>query len=268
MKSTRDGRAKAVKKADQIESLAKGLAVLRLFGPDTTALSMQEVAELLGLSRAAARRFLVTLESLGYLERSGRLFSLTPEVLRLGYSYYASRDLPSIVLPFLRRLVDQIGEPCGLCVLHRGDVVYLGGLSGRKPFPATVNAGTVLPAHPTASGRVLLAGLSNAALEAYLAELKPVAYTPATTVNVRELRLAIEKTHRLGYCLLLDELAMGTGGLAVPVLDGSGTVCAALYVGMQYGPNAKTMLGHYLPHMQHAAKEIHEILRQTEGLPV
>jgi IclR family pca regulon transcriptional regulator len=260
--------ALTIKKADSIESLVRGLAVIRQFGADTAELSIQDVAERLNLSRAAARRFMITLESLGYLERTARAFRLTPEVLRLGYSYYASSDLPSIVDPFLRQLVQRFEEPCGLCVLHRDEVVYLGGRAGNKPYPATVDPGTFLPAYPTATGRVLLAGLSARALADYFKRVELVPFTPFTTTNKSELKLAVAKARHSGYCLLQNELAYGSGGMAVPILNGSGSVCAALYIGLQYGRSARAMASRYLPELQVAARKVHEILRQTTGLPV
>jgi IclR family transcriptional regulator, pca regulon regulatory protein len=257
----------AIKKSDNLETLVKGLALLRLFSTELRELSVQDAAECLGLSRAAARRFMMTLENLGYLERTGRVFRLTPEILQLGYSYFSSLDLASIVRPILKSLVQKLGEPCGLCVLHRDEIVYLGGLPGKQAFPTRIHTGTFLPAYPTAAGRVLLAGLSQEALEDYLRHLKITQFTPYTVSSVEALREIVAKTRKSGYSLVANELAYGTSGVAVPILDQENATCAALYMGLQHGGNTKAMLVKYLPHLQASAQEINSILRRSRGLP-
>lgn len=256
-----------IKKSDNLETLAKGLSLLRLYDAETTELSIPDAAECLGLSRAAARRFLITLEHLGYLERSGRVFRLTPGVLKLGYSYFSSLDLPGIARPVLKRLVETLGEPCGLCVLHRDEIVYLGGLPGKQAFPTTIHAGTFLPAYPTAAGRVLLAGLARTDFEHYLRRLELTRFTPYTVATTDRLRAAVEKARTSGYSVVINELAYGTGGIAVPVMDSEITVRAALYAGLQHGQTTRAMTARYLPHLKAAAAAISDILRKTTGLP-
>jgi IclR family transcriptional regulator, pca regulon regulatory protein len=261
-----DNDAIQTKDPDTLETLVKGLALLRLFGSDVRELSIQDAADCLGLSRAAARRFLMTLEKVGYLKKDGRAYSLTPEVLKLGYSYFSSLDLPSIARPILSRLVEELDEPCGLCVLHAGEVVYLGGMSGKKAFGGNLPAGSFLPAYPTAAGRVLLGGVSDEELDAYLANDFPK-LTPYTITEPDKLRASIEKARADGYSLVHNELAYGVGGIAVPVVDCDNRVRAALYIGMFRGVNPKAMTVNYLPKLKQAAEEVNAILQLTSGVP-
>jgi IclR family transcriptional regulator, pca regulon regulatory protein len=212
-----------------VQSLERGLAVIRaLSAPEPRTLS--DVARATGLSRAAARRFLLTLERIGYVRHRDGRFALTPRVLELGYAYLSSLTLPEVAQPHLERLVEQVHESSSVSVLDGADVVYVARVPTRQIMRVTINVGTRFPAYATSMGRVLLAGLDPVAREELLdrAELEPLT---ATTITDRAaLEAELDRVARRGYALVDQELEPGLRSMAAPIHDASGRVVAAINV--------------------------------------
>src|SRR6476661_9084878 len=154
---------------DFVQSLERGLAVIRAFGAQRPALTLSEVARQTGVSRAAARRFLHTLVELGYVATDGREFSLRPAVLDLGYAYLSSLSLPEIALPHLEILSEQTGESSSVAVLDGPDIVYVARVATHRIMSAAIRVGTRFPAYATSMGRALLAHADPEVLDGYLA---------------------------------------------------------------------------------------------------
>ena len=152
-----------------VRSFERGLAVIRAFDAEHPALTLSEVARTCELTRAAARRFLLTLVDLGYVHTDGRLFRLTPRVLELGYAYLSSFTLPDLAVPHLERLVAQVGESSSLCVLDGDAIVYVARVPTSRIMTATITVGTRFPAHVTSVGRVILAHLPDEEIDTRLA---------------------------------------------------------------------------------------------------
>src|SRR5512139_1746855 len=149
---------------DFVQSLERGLAVIRAFDRDHPELTLSEVATATGVTRAAARRFLLTLAELGYVRSDGRLFALTPRVLELGYAYLSSMSLPEVAEPHLEALVATVNESSSVSVLDGTDVVYVARVPTSRIMTVSISVGTRFPAYATSMGRVLLAGLDDAEL--------------------------------------------------------------------------------------------------------
>src|ERR1700760_1160906 len=171
--------------ADFVQSLERGLLVIRAFDSEHRELALSEVARSTGLTRAAARRFLLTLAKLGYVTFSDGRFALTPRVLELGYAYLSSLTLPEVAMPHMEALVAQVNESCSISVLDDTDVVYVARVPTRRIMSITLAVGTRLPAFATSMGRVLLAGLPDADLEERLERIE-VRSLPARTVASRD----------------------------------------------------------------------------------
>src|SRR6478735_124346 len=152
-----------------VQSLERGLAVIRAFDEQHPELTLSDVARSTGLTRAAARRFLLTLCDLGYVRSDGRWFSLTPRVLELGYAFLTSLSLTDVAEPHMERLVAEVHESSSVSVLDGADIVYVARVPTSRIMTVSINVGTRFPAYATSMGRVLLAGLSEATLDAYLA---------------------------------------------------------------------------------------------------
>src|SRR4051794_11468398 len=212
-----------------VQSLERGLSVIRaLSAPEPQTLS--DVARATGLTRAASRRFLLTLHQLGYVDLNGTRFSLTPQVLELGYAYLSSLTLPEVAQPHLERLVEEVHESSSVSVLDGTDVVYVARVPTRRIMHVSISVGTRFPAYATSMGRVLLAGLAPARLDAVLAASDLRALTPETIHEERALRAEIDRVRKQGWAVVDQELEAGLRSVAAPIRDRDGEVVAAINV--------------------------------------
>jgi IclR family pca regulon transcriptional regulator len=218
-----------------VQSLQRGLEVIRAFDAEHPELTLSDVARSTGLTRAAARRFLLTLEALGYVRAHERWFSLTPRVLELGYAYLSSLTLPEVAEPHLERLVAEVRESSSVSVLDGTDIVYVARVPVSRIMTVAINVGTRFPAHATSMGRVLLAGLEDAELDAYLDGARLDRLSPRTITDPGELRAELERVRRQGWALVDQELEAGLRSVAAPVRDRSGRVIAAVNLSTHAG---------------------------------
>ena len=225
-----DGGGTPPRGSHHVQSLARGLSVIRAFDADRPQLTLSEVAERTGLTRAAARRFLLTLADLGYVSTDGARFRLTPRVLELGYAYLSSLTLPELAEPHLERLSAQVRESSSVAVLDEDHVVYVARVATSRIMAVTITVGTRLPAHATSMGRVLLADLDDDELLARLGEGPLTTYTERTIDDVATLRQELERVRHQGYALVDQELETGLRSLAAPITDREGRVLAAVNV--------------------------------------
>ncbi|HTT91255.1 MAG TPA: IclR family transcriptional regulator C-terminal domain-containing protein [Acidimicrobiales bacterium] len=215
---------------DFVRSLARGLDVIKAFGPDSPQMTLSEVARATGLSRAAARRFLLTLVDLGYMRSDGREFSLRPKVLELGYAYLAGFSLNEVAAPHLEDLVAQTRESSSVAVLDGEEIVYVVRVPTKRIMVASISVGTRFPAYATSMGRALLAYLPEEQLEMYLknAHLQPI--TKRTLTDPERLRELLRTVRAQGYATTDQELEEGLRSAAVPLRDAGGTVVAAMNI--------------------------------------
>ncbi|WP_128375785.1 IclR family transcriptional regulator domain-containing protein [Streptomyces cavernae] len=233
-----------------VRSFERGLAVIRAFDADHPCLTLSEVARACDLTRAAARRFLLTLVDLGYVHTDGRLFRLTPRVLELGYSYLASFTLPELAEPYLEQLVAQVRESSSLCVLDGDDIVYVARVPTRRIMTATITVGTRFPAHVTSVGRVILAHLPDEEITDRLARAALRPLTARTIVSADGLRAELRRVRRQGYAIVDQELEEGLRSVAAPVRDRDGEVVAGVNIAVHASRNsAESVRRDLLPHL-------------------
>ncbi|MCC3652135.1 helix-turn-helix domain-containing protein [Streptomyces sp. S07_1.15] len=213
-----------------VQSLERGLAVIRTFSAETPELTLTEVAKATGLSRAAARRFLLTLADLGYVRSDGRLFRLTPRVLDLGYPYLSGLSLAEVAAPHLEQLVATVRESSSAAVLDGEDIVYVSRVPTRRIMTVSISIGTRFPAYATSLGRVLLAGLPPAEREAFLERAALARLTPRTITSREDLAAELETVRAQGWSIVDQELELGLISVAAPVHDEQGRVVAAINV--------------------------------------
>ena len=255
---------KPTQNSDFVQSLERGLAVIRAFDAEHRELALSEVARLTGLTRAAARRFLLTLVKLGYVNLSQGRFSLRPRVLELGYAYLSSLTLPEVALPHMEQLVAKVNESCSISVLDDIDVVYVARVPTRRIMSITLAVGTRLPAFVTSMGRVLLAGLPDEELEERLARIEVTQLTSRTVTDKDALRVILAGVRRQGYAATDQELEEGLRSLAVPLRSASGAVSAALNVSVHASRASMASLRReFLPLALRTAAAIVEDLRGT-----
>jgi IclR family pca regulon transcriptional regulator len=215
---------------DFVEALARGLDVLACFDAERPAMTLSEVAAAAGLARPTARRLLLTLEELGFVRLSAGAFQLTPKVLTLGMAYVGALGLWDIARPHLEVLVQRTGESSSMAQLDGSDIVYVARVSVPKLIALRVDIGTRFPAVQTSQGKVLLAALSPARLEATLAEPSRAGLPPYIGRTAEQLREELTEVRARGWALADEELAPGVRSVAAPVRDGTGSVRAAMNI--------------------------------------
>jgi IclR family transcriptional regulator, pca regulon regulatory protein len=254
------------KSADFVQSLERGLAVIRAFDAEHRELGLSDVARITGLTRAAARRFLLTLVRLGYMTFADGRFALSPRVLELGYAYLSSLTLPEVAQPHMEALVDSVNESSSISVLDDTEVVYVARVPTRRIMSITLSVGTRLPAYATSMGRVLLAALPEPELASRLARIDVQPLSAHTISSSDELRIAVDRVRKQGWAAVDQELEEGLRSLAVPIRGASGDVVAALNVSVHASRGSMTTLRRdFLPQAQHAADAIEDDLRRAAG---
>lgn len=216
-----------------VQSFARGLEVIRSFSAESQRQTLTEVAERTGLTRAGARRILLTLHTLGYVRHDGRLFQLSPRILDLGFAYLSSLPFWNLAEPVMEKLVADVKESCSAAVLDGTDIVYVLRVPTQKIMSINLGVGSRLPAYCTSMGRMLLAGLPEDELRTRLIQAKPMARTPKTKVSVEDLMDCIAQIRQQGWSQVDQELEEGLISMAAPIRDRNGTILAALNISGQ-----------------------------------
>jgi IclR family pca regulon transcriptional regulator len=248
--------------ADFIAGMAKGLAVLESFDTERQRLNATLAAQRAGITRAAARRHLLTLAHLGYLETDGSYFWLSPKVLRFSGSYLASARLPRVVQPTLNRLAAQTAESFSAVVLD-GDQVVIVARSGttRVLLAYGLHLGARLPAHATSTGRVLLAAMGKTAFNAWMKGRTLARLTAHTTVDAAKFRALVQQVRTRDHCIATEEHELGVNALAVPLRNMQGQTVAALnVVAAPHRVDARRLESEFLPLLLEAARELRPLL--------
>jgi IclR family pca regulon transcriptional regulator len=254
---------------DYVQSMARGLSVLSAFDRDHFRLTLGEIASRAGLSRAAARRLILTLLHLGYVREVGRTYVLGPRVLELGFGYLGSMNLTDLAQPLMEDLARQVNQSSSMAVLDGQSIVYVLRVPGQRIMSVTLGVGARLPAFCAAMGRVLLAGLTASELDAWMDRCHPTRLTPHTVTDPHRLRRIVAEVGRQGYAYVEQELELGLCSLAVPVRNGDGRVAMAINVSMPYHPDAaRHALKSILGPLQQTAAAIEGSLPATRLAPV
>lgn len=243
--------------AHHVQSLERGLAVIRAFNAGAPELTLSDVARTTGLTRAAARRFLLTLVDLGYVRTDGKYFSLTARVLELGYAFLSSLTLPGLAQPHLERLSEQVRESSSVSVLEGADIVYVARVAVSRIMTVTISIGTRFPAHATSMGHVLLAGLDADAFAGYLDRAELNRLTSRTLTSPAALRAELARVREQGWALVDQELEEGLRSVAAPIHDRQGRVVAAVNLSTHASRNtAESLREEMVPPLLAAAKRI------------
>jgi IclR family transcriptional regulator, pca regulon regulatory protein len=238
---------------DFVGALDKGLKIVEAFEASTPSLTLTEAARRTGLSRAAARRYLLTLVSLGYAEFDGKSFSLTPKILRLGYAYLSTASLPKLAQPVLDGIGQKLREVVSLAILDGTEIVILARSASLRVLSAATGVGMRLPAYCTAMGRVMLADLPDVEVEHLLAKTALKRFTPRTKADPQQLLAEIAIARAKGYSINDEELELGLRAIAVPVTNAQGRVVVSISVSLQAARmTAEEMVGKILPELNAA----------------
>ncbi len=240
---------------DFVLSLSRGLRVIEAFESCSKGLSVSDVSQHTGLSRAAVRRLLITLETLGYAESDGHVYSLRPRILRLGYSFLSSNSLAILAEPILHRVADTLREAVALGVLEGGQVLYIAHHGVRRVMSVGVSVGTRLPAYCTSGGRVLLAALAEEEFGDFLDGITLRPRTAKTITEKPAFAAMIEKVRLEGFALVDEEFEPGLRSMAVPVRSRQNAVVASLNTGVHAAQfSCVDMMDRILPALKEGAR--------------
>ena len=246
---------------DWIAGLERGLAVIEAFDENHSRMTAQQVGERCGLSRTAARRYLLTLQHLGYVSGDTKQFWLTPRIMRLGQSYLSSARLPRIAQPVLQRVSASLHEVVYLAVLDAGEVVYVSRNGPNRAMSSGFVLGARVPGHVTSAGMLMLANLPEPQLEQWFATHRLPAYTPYTIANPEDLRTELKRIRRQGWSLSEQQFDLAFRGIAVPIKDLRGDLCGALSVLMPIqGESSEAAVKRIVPVLQEAAQSLRNLI--------
>lgn len=245
-------------RTEYIQSLERGLAVLTAFGEKNPEMTLADAARVTGYTRATVRRILFTLRNLGYVTENERhLWSLTPRVLEIGFSFLSSMDMWEVAYPYMREVSEVSGEACSITVLDGDSSVYVARVPANRVMAVTLGIGARLPAWLASHGRVHLSQMPEAELARYLRKQARQPRTEKTIWDVNELVRVIKQVEADGYCLVTDELELGLLALAVPIFDRRGNIQASIHISTHSSRTSEEKaLSVYLPALQRAAEQI------------
>lgn len=256
---------KELQKKDFAQTLARGLACMEVLADATVPLGCSEVATAMGVSRAAARRILLTLVHLGYVAEQRGAYSPTPKVLSLGRGMLSKSSLWSTIAPEVLHFANQFDDACSISVLEGLDILFVCRDATRRIFTSRLGVGDRLPAHCSASGKVLLANLSEDALKQRLEGVALKTQGPASITDVEKLAIALRQIKSVGYALAIDEMEAGTLSLAVPLRERSGKVVAAIsFASHRSRRTPEDLYANVLPHLQETSLKIEAIIRDFQ----
>lgn len=249
-----------------VQSFARGLQVIRCFNAQAPAQTLTEVAVRSGLSRAGARRILLTLQTLGYVHSDGRLFRLTPRILDLGFAYLSSMPIWNLAEPAMQSLAAQVGESCSAAVLEGHDIIYVMRVPTHKIMSIGLGVGSRLPAYCTSLGRMLLADLDDEQALAVIRSSPRRALTRHTLTEPEDVLTRVQQARRQGWCVVNQELEEGLVSLAAPLRDRRGRTVAALNISGQVNrTSARQMQEGMLPALREAAATISSLLSAKQA---
>jgi IclR family pca regulon transcriptional regulator len=246
----------AILERDFVQSLERGLAIIKAFGPEHSTLTLGEAAAKTGLTRAAARRFLLTLTKLGYVGTDKKTFWLRSRILELGYSYLSSQSWWQVAQPVLEEAARATQETCNIAILSDTEIVYVARVIAKRIISTNLSIGSRLPAHVTALGRVLLAYLPKDERKELIKRTSMTKLTSLTIDDKRKLEGVLEQVRKNGYAIVDQELELGLLAIAVPIQEPSGNVLAALGVSVGAGRVSQENL----------VKQVLPILRRSSDL--
>ena len=253
----RVNKSAAIEDKEFMATLAKGLAVLGCFGKERPSMTLSEAAAAANLSRATARRILRTLTELGYVTQDGRQFSLSPNILKLGFAYLATQSWIERAQPLMRELSERLRESVSASILQGTEIVYVARVPTRRIMSTVLSVGSRLPAFHTAMGRIQLGFLDETEIWRRLKSLRIDPYTPSTITDLQALFDRVRDDHAQGFSIVDEELERGLRSIAVPIVDRSGQAVGGVSVSTHSARTTRNeMRDAYLPALRALAEQV------------
>jgi len=255
----------AIEKKDFAQTLARGLACLEVLADASQPLSCSEIAAAMKVSRAAARRVLLTLQHLGYALAERGVYAPSAKVLSLGRGMLGKTGVWTAAGAEVIALANRFNEPCSISVLEGLEILFVSRDSTRRVYSLRLGVGDRLPAHCSASGKMLLALLSDKELNSRLSSARLERRGPASLTQVRSLKGALKQAREAGFAVAVDEMEEGTISIAVPIREREGRAIAAMSVASQRSRRkAADLQKDVLPELKAAAKRVEDVVRDFQ----
>jgi IclR family pca regulon transcriptional regulator len=255
-----------VDRRHSLQTLERGLAVIQVFSREQPALTLSEVAQLTGITRASARRILLTLQQLGHVRSDGRVFSPTPRLLSLGWAYLSSLNFHEIAALLLEELSDKVNEACSAATLDLPDIVYVARVPTRRLMSTTLDIGSRVPATHSSMGRVLLADLTPEQVETFVTSRSYTAYTEHTLLDPAAIIAEVDAAREQGWALVDQELEIGLRAIAAPIRRSDGRAIAAINIGtVASRVSARDLRKRLLPQLLETAEAISRAIIQQNA---
>lgn len=245
---------------EYVAGLEKGLAVIEAFGQRRSALTITEASDAALISRASARRCLLTLQYLGYADHDGKYFRLAPRVLRLGYAYFSSNSLPRLVQPIIEATSEHTKRSVSLAILDRADVIVIARAHVQRSLAEGIGIGSHLRTYCSANGRALLSGFSDQKIASLLGRKPLPRLTVHTKTKLRDILSEIQFVRVKGYARNEEEVEIGVRTIAVPIRGRSGDILASLSMSAPVGVSDHDDLLKLLPELENARRRIEDIV--------
>jgi IclR family transcriptional regulator, pca regulon regulatory protein len=222
-----------IDRKDLIESLGKGLQIIEAFDDEHSRLTPSEAARLTGMTRTAARRYLLSLVHFGFAGTDGKLFWLTPRVLRLSQSYLGAARLPRLVQPFIQRISMQCGETVNVSVLDGHDVVYVARSNSPRVVSIGYHAGARAPAHVVTPGIAMLSAFTDEELAHWMANHTFSGFTSFTVTDPATFKANVQRARVLNHWITTQQFDLGLSGIAMALKDRKGECKGAIGMTVQ-----------------------------------
>ncbi|RPI25827.1 MAG: IclR family transcriptional regulator [Actinobacteria bacterium] len=243
--------------AEFVQSFERGLAVIRSFAAAGQPQTLSDVAKATGLSRATARRLVLTLEELGYVRGGNGRFQLTPRILELGYAFLSSFSVPALAVPYLERFSATVNESSSVAVLDGTSIVYVARVPAKRVMTVSIGLGSRFPAYQTSLGRVLLGALADEEVARIWEASDRSSVTERTVSTLDELLEKLAEVRDQGWALVDQELELGVRSIAAPIRNGAGEVVAAANVSTHASRTTKAeLLSRFLPELLRTVDDI------------
>lgn len=216
---------------DIVSSFVKGLNVIRAFDKENIKMTLSDVSKKVDITRSNARRLLLTLETLGYIKQNNNYFSLTPKILELGYSYFASLPWTDLAYANMKKVVKQCNLSCSISILDDSNIICIMRIQSKGILNEGIHVGTKLPSAYTSTGRIFMSHMDDKELKKYIKTLPLKQYTKKSIIEPSKLYESIINSKINSYQLIEEELEDGLLSMAVPIYDHTNKLIAAMNIG-------------------------------------
>ncbi len=246
---------------DFVQSLERGLAVIQSFSTETPRQTLSDVARSTGLTRATARRLLLTLKELGYIRGDNKHFELTPRVLDIAYSFITSLNVNDIAQPYMERFSEEVHEASSIAVLDDTEIVYIARIPAKRIMTVAIALGSRFPAYQTSLGRVLLAELADDDVVDIFERSDHSLATDRTVQTSDELLECLAGVRQQGWAMVDQELEIGVRSVSAPIRDADGAAVASINVSTHAGrTDLEAVTEEFLPRLLETADQINAAL--------